>query len=87
VIRRLFWVGIGAAGAIVVTRRLRRAARHYSPEGIAERAATKGRQVNGAIRDAVAEFHSARVRREQELVDALLVEPEAADEWSSEQEI
>jgi len=74
--RRLFWMGVGAAGAIVAAQRLRQAARRFTPEGVAEQAADAGRRTGAALQEAIVEFRAARAERERELVEALLVEPE-----------
>ncbi len=74
--RRLFWMGVGAAGAVVVARRVRAAAHRFTPGGVAEQATDAGRRVTDAVRDAVGEFRAARDEREAELVTALLAEPE-----------
>jgi hypothetical protein len=75
--RRLFWMGVGAAGAIVVVQRVRRAAERLTPDGIAEQVVAAGRRTTSALREAVSEFRVATSTREAELVNALLVEPEA----------
>lgn len=80
--RRLLWMGIGAAVAGWVVRRLRQGARRYTPEGLADRASAVGQQATAAVHDAVAEFRAARETRERELVTALLVEPASTPERS-----
>lgn len=74
--RRLFWMGVGAAGAVIVAQRLRQTARRFTPEGVAEQAADAGRRTGAALQEAFGEFRAARAERERELVEALLVEPE-----------
>lgn len=74
--RRLFWMGVGAAGAVVLARRAKAAVRRFTPEGVAEQASDAGRRVTDALRDAVTDFRTARAERETELVTALLAEPE-----------
>ncbi len=74
--RRLFWMGVGAAGAVLALRRAKAAARRFTPEGVAEQATDAGRRFTTAVRDAVGEFRTARAERETELVTALLAEPE-----------
>ncbi len=78
--RRLLWMGVGAALAGYAARRLRRAAHRYTPEGLADRAGAVGQQATTAVHDAVAEFRTARETRERELVEALLVEPASVPE-------
>lgn len=77
--RRLFWVGVGAAGAVLVAGKVRAAARRYTPEGVAEQVGETGRRVGGALEEAVQQFRSAMATRERDLVSTLLVEPEAGD--------
>ena len=74
--RRLFWMGVGAAGAVIVAQRVRQTARRFTPEGVAEQAADVGRRTGTALHEAFGEFRAARAERERELVEALLVEPE-----------
>lgn len=75
--RRLVWMGVGAVGAAVVAARVRRAARRFTPDGVAEQVEAVGRRTTSALREAVEEFRTARTAREHELVTALLVEPAA----------
>lgn len=77
--RRLFWVAVGATGAVLVADRLRRAARRYTPEGLAEQMDEVGRRASSSLREALDRFGSARREREQELVDTLLVTPDKGD--------
>lgn len=75
--RRLFWVGVGAVGSVVAARRLRRAARRFTPEGVAEQAVSAGRQAGAWLQEAVWDFREAFEQRQEELVTALLVTPTA----------
>lgn len=77
--RRLFWVAVGATGAVLVAGRLRRAARRYTPEGLAEQVDEAGRRASSSVREALDRFGSARREREAELVGTLLVTPEEGD--------
>ncbi|MBO1750462.1 hypothetical protein J4G33_01440 [Actinotalea sp. BY-33] len=77
--RRLFWVGVGATGAVLLARRLERAARRYSPAGLADQVEAAGDATSSALRDAATRFRTARATREAELVDQLLVTPESGD--------
>lgn len=74
--RRVFWMGVGAVGAAVAAQRVRRTARRFTPEAVAEQADDVLRRTLAAAREAVAEFRTASAEREIELVTALLVEPE-----------
>lgn len=77
--RRLFWVGVGAVGAVVVARRLRQTIRRFTPEGVAEQVGDVGARTTTALRGAVEEFRTARAERERDLVTALLVTPEGGE--------
>lgn len=77
--RRLFWVGVGAVGAVVVAQRVRRAVRTLATEAVADRVEAAGQRTTTALHDAVGQFRTARAARERELVEALLVTPEGGD--------
>lgn len=77
--RRLFWMGVGAAGAVVVAQRLRTAWRRYTPEGVAEQVEQAGLGAVAAVRSAVDTFTDSFHTRERDLTAQLLVEPEAGD--------
>jgi hypothetical protein len=77
--RRLFWVAVGAAGAVVVARRLEETARRYTPAGVAERVEEAGERTTEAVGGALQRFRSARAEREHELLTTLLVTPEGED--------
>lgn len=65
--RRVFWVGVGAAIGVLVVRRAGRVARAYTPQGVADGLASLGdglRELADAVRDGMAE-------REEELRYAL----------------
>ena len=76
---RLFWVALGAAGAVVAAERTRRLARRYTPAGVSEQVEAVGRRTTGALQDAFTEFRSAMATREKDLVATLLVTPEGGD--------
>ncbi|EYR62817.1 hypothetical protein N866_04980 [Actinotalea ferrariae CF5-4] len=76
---RLFWVAVGAAGAVVVARRLQETARRYTPAGVAERVEVAGERTTEAVGSALERFRTARAEREQELLTTLLVTPEDGD--------
>lgn len=81
--RRLFWMGVGAVGAVVVARRVRTAVTRL-PDTVTDAVATQvgqaGQRASSALQDAVGAFRVARAEREAELVAALLVEPEGGTE-------
>lgn len=81
--RRLFWMGVGAVGAVVLAQRARNAVRRL-PDAVTEAVTTQvgqaGQRASSALQDAVAVFRTARAERESELVTALLTEPEGGTE-------
>ncbi len=81
--RRLFWMSVGAVGAVVVAQRARTAVKRL-PDTVTEAVATQvgqaGQRASSALQDAVGAFRVARAEREAELVAALLVEPEGGTE-------
>ena len=77
--RRLFWVTVGAAGAVVVARKLEATARRYTPAGVADRVEVAGERTTQAVGGALQRFRAARAEREQELLTTLLVTPEDGD--------
>lgn len=77
--RRLFWVAVGAAGAVVVARRLEQAARRYTPAGVTEQVEEAGRRTQSALKDAVSQWRASMDQRERDLVSTLLVTPEGGD--------
>lgn len=77
--RRLFWVAVGAAGAVVVAKRLEETARRYTPAGVAERVEEAGERTTEAVGSALQRFRSARAERERDLLTTLLVTPEGGD--------
>ena len=77
--RRLFWVGVGAAGAVMAADRLRKAARRYTPAGVGEQVDAASRATTSALHEAVDQFRTSMAAREKDLVTALLVTPESGD--------
>jgi hypothetical protein len=72
--RRLFWVGLGAAAGVLVVRRVTKTAQAYTPEGMARSVAGLGeglREMADAVREAMHE-------REAELRAALGADADAA---------
>lgn len=59
--RRLFWLGLGAAAGVLVVRRVTRAAQSYTPEGVARSIAGLGdglREMAAVVREGMAERES-----------------------------
>ncbi|HWS57050.1 MAG TPA: hypothetical protein VN257_00795 [Actinotalea sp.] len=77
--RRLFWVGVGAVGTLVVARRVRAAWNRYTPEGVAEQVEQAGQGAVEAVHAAVDRFRTARAARELELTTTLLATPDGGD--------
>lgn len=77
--RRAFWVGVGAVGAVVVAQRFKRVVHRFTPEGVAEQVDQVGARTTTALRGVVDEFRTARAERERDLVTALLVTPEGGE--------
>lgn len=73
-IRRLFWVALGAGGAIVAFRLLSKTAAAYTPEGLSQQA--------GRIADSIRAFgddvRTGMALREDELRAGLLPDDESA---------
>jgi len=65
--RRLFYVAVGAAAGIYVARKVQKAARAYSPEGLAGKAVGLG----DGLRYFAGEVRAGMAEREIELRDAL----------------
>ena len=78
--RRLFWMGVGAAAAVVAAQRLRAAWRRYTPEA-RRRAGRAGRprRGRGRAQRGRTTFTDSFAAREHELTHALLVGPEGGD--------
>ncbi|NTW41351.1 MAG: hypothetical protein HGA44_15995 [Cellulomonadaceae bacterium] len=77
--RRLFWVGVGAAGAVVLAGKVRATLHRYTPEGVAEQVGDASQSTVAAVREAVQEFTATRRQRESDLVATLLVTPDGGD--------
>ncbi|MEO7058569.1 MAG: hypothetical protein ABI083_02525 [Lapillicoccus sp.] len=74
--RRIFWVGLGAAIGILVVRKASQTARQYTPQGLADGLASFGdglREMAHAVRDGMDQ-------REEELRFALGIDTEALPE-------
>lgn len=64
---RLFWVGVGAAVGVYVTRRVNSAARHLTPRGFADDLGDALRDVAVAIGTFGADVRDGMSERENEL--------------------
>jgi len=69
--KRATWFATGAAvglgSSIWVQRRVRQAARHYTPDAVQQRATDAVRRVGPTVRDAVSEGRAAMHAREAEM--------------------
>jgi hypothetical protein len=74
-VRRVFWMALGATVGVLVVRRVSRAARAYTPEGIGRSLAS----AVDALRDLADDVRAGMAEREQELRVALGVEPGTMD--------
>ena len=70
--RRLFWVGLGAAVGVLVVRKASRVAHGYTPAGIGESAGAHWRH----LRELIDTVREGMATREVELREALLQDAE-----------
>jgi hypothetical protein len=70
-IRRLFWLGLGAALGALVFRKLSRAAQALTPQSVAGTLADALRELGSGIRDFGQDVRAAMTDREVELRGAL----------------
>jgi hypothetical protein len=64
---RLFWIGVGAAIGVYVTRRVDNAARHLTPRGFADDMTDALHDLAGAVGSFGADVRAGMVEREREL--------------------
>lgn len=74
--RRLFWVALGATAGVLVVRRLTKAARSVTPEGVADRVSETAGGLTQAIRDFADDVRAGMGERETELRHALGIAPD-----------
>lgn len=72
--KRTFYLATGAAIGVVAMRRLTRAARAWTPEQLAGRAAGTAAVARDAVRDFAADVRHGTAEREAELREALGLE-------------
>lgn len=65
--KRLFWLGIGAAAGVTVVRRITKTAEAYTPKGLASAVSGLG----DSVREFAADVRVAMAEREDEMLDAL----------------
>jgi hypothetical protein len=67
--RRLFWLGLGVAAGVVITRKANEVARQATPAGIAGNLGAAVSELAGAVGSFGADVRAGMVEREQELYD------------------
>ena len=65
--RRLFWIGIGAAVGVLIVRKITKTAEAYSPKGLANSARGSAVGLLDSVRDFVEDARVAMAEREVEL--------------------
>lgn len=67
--RRLFWVGVGVAAGVALSRKAQETARQATPAGLASNLGDAVRELAGALGTFGAEVRAGMSEREQELND------------------
>jgi hypothetical protein len=70
--KRLFWLGLGVAAGVAVTRRAGQAARQVTPAGIAGNVGDAISELAGALGTFGADIRAGMVERERELTDTVV---------------
>lgn len=68
---RLFWLGVGVAAGVVLSRKLREKAHQATPAGIAENVGDAMRELAGAVGAFGADVRAGMAEREKELQDVV----------------
>jgi hypothetical protein len=68
-VKRLFWLGLGVATGVVVTRKAAEAAQRLTPAGVGEQVGEGLRELAAAIGSFGAEVRAGMAEREHELTD------------------
>ncbi|UVS78277.1 MULTISPECIES: hypothetical protein [Actinokineospora] len=66
---RIFWVGVGLAAGVALSRKARRTAHAVTPSGMAENVGDAVRELAGAIGAFGADVRAGMAEREDELAD------------------
>ena len=82
--RRLFWLGVGVAAGVALSRKATETARQATPSGLASNLGDAVRELAGAVGSFGAEVRAGMSEREQELRDMVdertgMPVPRAAD--------
>ena len=72
--KRLFWLGMGAAAGIYLARKVAQTAEAFTPQGIATSLAESLAILGDAVRDFADDVRAGAAEREALLVDALGIE-------------
>jgi hypothetical protein len=67
--KRLFWLGVGVATGVMVTRKAAEAAQRLTPAGVGEQVGDGLRELAAAIGEFGAEVRAGMSERQQELTD------------------
>jgi hypothetical protein len=73
-VRRVFWVALGATVGVLVVRQVTKTAQSLTPGGIADRANGAASGLSATVREFVDDVRENAMRREYELYEALGVE-------------
>jgi hypothetical protein len=68
---RLFWLGIGVAAGVTLSRKLQAKVRQATPAGIAENVSDAMRELAGAVGAFGADVRAGMAEREKELQDVV----------------
>ncbi|HEV2779652.1 MAG TPA: hypothetical protein VGX25_09655 [Actinophytocola sp.] len=69
--RRLFWLGVGVAAGVALSRKARNAARQATPAGLAANLGAAMRELAGAIGAFGADVRAGMAEREEELSEVV----------------
>jgi hypothetical protein len=67
--KRLFWLGVGMATGVVLTRKASEAARRFTPAGVGEQLGDGLRELAAALGSFGADVRAGMAERERELTD------------------
>jgi hypothetical protein len=70
-VKRLFWLGVGVATGVALSRKAKETARQATPAGIAGNLGEAMRELAGAIGSFGADVRAGMVEREEELSDVV----------------
>lgn len=70
-IKRLFWLGVGVAAGVALSRKAGQAARQVTPAGIADNISDAISELAGALGAFGADIRAGMVERERELTDTV----------------